>query len=178
MLIKFIVRVMEIRLIVLLILFNFVHRLSADLTCYECTTQPNPEPSKSKSCSQFDESEKYEVTCPYSTFCLKRTYQYTLQGGKTVEVVERGCAPQKHSFHVYENNRWVPQNTIEKSIYEEGCIPFDPSGTKQQKSEYCYCSSNLCNTGKRATEASFFHHTDTMSVIFIFNVVKLMRSVR
>jgi hypothetical protein len=96
-----------------------------------------------------------------------------------IRVEERGCASQKYTQQKLENGRWVPESGIEKEIYKDGCFPEKQGhDLKAAKSEYCYCSSNLCNTGKRTSETSFFHHTDAMSVIFIFNVVKFMRNVR
>lgn len=95
-----------------------------------------------------------------------------------VRVEERGCANQKLTLHRHKNGAWVTEESVAEAIYKEGCFPEDQLDLKAAKSEYCYCDSNYCNSGKRATETTFFHHTDAMSVIFIFNVVKFMRSIR
>lgn len=94
-----------------------------------------------------------------------------------VRVVERRCAPQQSEELQWKNSGWKRMNVIDKTLYAEGCS-WEQADSKAAKTQYCYCSSNYCNGGQRVIEMSLFHHTDAMSVIFIFNVVKLMRSIR
>lgn len=53
----------------------------AGLTCYFCTIQPPSGRTNltARLCSMFDYSTHFYMDCPYSTFCVKRTYEMTLQ---------------------------------------------------------------------------------------------------
>lgn len=55
----------------------------AGLTCYFCTIQPPSGRTNltARLCSMFDYSTHFYMDCPYSTFCVKRTYEMTLQQG-------------------------------------------------------------------------------------------------
>ena len=53
-----------------------------------------------KQCTKFDESSDYEVDCPYSTMCMKKTYRLQLLDGTIQETTERGCAQQKYDYMV------------------------------------------------------------------------------
>lgn len=46
------------------------------IKCYNCQVAPNTRPDLNTStpmCSKFDESGKYEIDCPYSTMCMKKS---------------------------------------------------------------------------------------------------------
>lgn len=71
------------------------------IKCYECTVYPKRQLNGTdRLCSKFDESKFFEVECPYSTMCKKRTYRLQLINGDIQETTERGCAMQKHEYMV------------------------------------------------------------------------------
>ncbi|KAG8256344.1 hypothetical protein J6590_070466 [Homalodisca vitripennis] len=123
-------------------------RSSAGLICFYCTIQPPPGRSNKTAqlCATFDYSSHYHVECPYSTFCLKRTFELSLLYGKKVKVSERGCAPQKRSEQVYseETRSWHTEDKIETDVYRAGCAQDEGLGLRSP-TEYCYCTTNLCN---------------------------------
>ncbi|XP_067015009.1 uncharacterized protein [Anabrus simplex] len=153
------------------------------LSCYKCTILPPP-PNSSETtrlCSHFDGSSKYVVDCPFSTFCMKKTFELPLQKGLTVRGVQRDCAAQHYTYQTLVDSRWVNQDAIVDSAYDEGCHQEDKGVTQSVKSAsatYCYCKKNLCNTAKAAREPTAAHHTDAMAVIFVFNAMKYIRSLR
>ncbi|KAK7571151.1 hypothetical protein V9T40_014755 [Parthenolecanium corni] len=107
-----------------------------------------------------------------------RTRKYTDSWGQTykVRIVERRCAPQQSRVLEYRQ-RWVPVNVIDEKLYVEGCS-WEQIDFKVTKTEYCYCSSNYCNSGQRVAKTSVFHHTDVMFIIFIVNSIKFILSIR
>ncbi|KAJ9588902.1 hypothetical protein L9F63_017780 [Diploptera punctata] len=127
--------------------------------------------------SHFDGSSLYEKDCPYSTFCLKKTYELTLLNGEVVKGAERSCAPQLYNYQTYDGTQWRQKNKIEDTAYSEGCFPAETQGIKSPATEHCYCSGNLCNSAKPSREPPH-HHTDAMAVIFVFNAMKYIRSLR
>lgn len=72
------------------------------IKCYECFVQPKRTVNRTidKPCTKFDESRDYEVDCPYSTMCMKKTYRLQLLDGTIQETTERGCAQQKYDYMV------------------------------------------------------------------------------
>lgn len=58
--------------------------LAECIQCYKCTTVgPQPLQNETKRiCSDFDHSERYIVDCPYSTFCMKKTFTVNLHTRK------------------------------------------------------------------------------------------------
>ncbi|PSN52921.1 hypothetical protein C0J52_03015 [Blattella germanica] len=149
------------------------------LRCYHCTIRP-PSPQSNETtrlCSHFDGSSLYEVNCPYSTFCLKKSFELSLLKGKVVKGIERMCAPQLYNYQTYDGTQWRMKNSIEDTAYVEGCFPTETQGVKSPSTEHCYCKGNLCNSAKPTREASH-HHTDAMAVIFVFNAMKYIRSLR
>ncbi|KAK7794426.1 hypothetical protein R5R35_003801 [Gryllus longicercus] len=180
---------------------------SGALSCYKCTVLPPPHSSNetARLCSHFDGSARFQVDCPYSTFCLKRTFELPLGKGKTVAGVERDCAPQRYRFQRYDEarGRWHTEDAVAEAAYAPGCAPERGEAARSVKSAsatYCYCQSHLCNGatrsgggggggggvggvgrgGARAAPAPLptSHHTDAMAVIFVFNAMKYIRSLR
>lgn len=151
------------------------------LTCYQCTIHPPNAYSNetARLCSHFDYSSKFHVDCPYSTFCMKKTFELELQHGKKVKANIRDCAPQRYNHQVFKDGRWEVENSIENDVYTVGCHQEKTLGIKIPNAEYCYCATNLCNSAQSSRDASStLHHTDTMAVIFIFNVMKYIHSLR
>jgi len=96
---------------------------------------------------------------------------------EVVRAVLRDCAPQKNNYQIYDGIQWRTNTVVEETVYAEGCHPSEPQEVKTPSSEYCYCSGNLCNGAKPSREAPH-HHTDAMAVIFVFNAMKYIRSLR
>lgn len=96
---------------------------------------------------------------------------------ETVEISVRDCAPQKYMYQVYTEGQWKLEKAVQADVYSTGCQLTDNSaGLKTNSELYCYCSENLCNSGKTAKDTST--HTDIMTVIFVFNAMKYIRSIR
>ncbi|XP_018913377.1 uncharacterized protein [Bemisia tabaci] len=151
------------------------------LVCYECTVHPPSSHSNqtARLCSKFDASAHFQVECPYSTFCMRRSFKLDLKDGKTVNAVERGCASQKYQYQSFYDGKWHAEEAVEDKVYRPGCYPAEQLGLKTPTTEYCYCPTNLCNSAKSTQEyGTGFHHTDTMAVIIVFNAVKYIRSLR
>ncbi|XP_054279792.1 uncharacterized protein LOC128997984 [Macrosteles quadrilineatus] len=146
----------------------------AGIVCFYCTIQPPSRGSNQTAqlCSKFDGSNNYHIDCPHSTLCMKRTFHHSLQGGKTIQVSERGCAPQKRNIHFYQDGNWRMENKIEEDVYNVGCQNDEGLGMRSP-TEYCYCATNLCNSGDKSRD-----HADTMAVIIIFNLLKYIQSLR
>lgn len=93
-------------------LFSLPYVITTDkaalaIKCYECSVQPKRQQNGTvieRLCSKFDESDYYEVDCPFSTMCKKRLYRYQLIN-KVQESIERGCADQKNDSMV--KRRWI-----------------------------------------------------------------------
>mgnify|MGYP006952295633 CR=1 FL=1 len=69
------------------------------------------------------------------------------------------------------------EESVQKDIYKSGCQETDNSAGLRTNSElYCYCDSNLCNSAQSTKDN--LSHTDVMTVIFVFNTVKYIRSLR
>jgi hypothetical protein len=77
-------------------------------------------------CSKFEESDFFEVDCPYSTMCKKRLYRYQLIN-KVQESIERGCADQKNDSMVRKDGREAT-GTFEHCL-ETGLNCFKPTQT-------------------------------------------------
>ncbi|XP_034235822.1 uncharacterized protein LOC117642095 [Thrips palmi] len=149
------------------------------LQCYECSEQPvqvNPD-KPVQLCADFDGSWRYVVDCPHSTFCRKTSVELPLPNGKSIKSVKRDCAPQLHTFQALEDNNWKNKNETVTSIYNKGCSK-DNAGIQATNVEYCYCQSYLCNSSKSSHDSSYSHHSDAMAVIFVFNAMKYLRSLR
>ncbi|XP_050071310.1 uncharacterized protein LOC126559227 [Anopheles maculipalpis] len=156
-------------LVALLLLFIAELEYVAGIKCYHCTVAPpsrHQNNTKTQLCSKFDESSYYEVDCPWSTMCMKRIFKLKLLKGEQ-ETVSRGCAQQKNTEQVYRSGSWTPQHNIEEP-YTEGCQTIDDS-------TYCFCRGSLCNSATKTTDRANYH-TDAMAVIFVFNVMKYIRS--
>lgn len=171
--------------------FTELDNVSA-IKCYHCTVAPpsrHQNNTKTQLCSKFDESSYYEVDCPWSTMCMKRIFKLKLLKGEQ-ETVSRGCAQQKNTeqviichtktqtpfsidaipilCQVYKSGAWTPQHNIEEP-YTEGCQTIDDS-------TYCFCRGSLCNSATKTSDRGNYH-ADAMAVIFVFNVMKYIRTI-
>ncbi|XP_058119310.1 uncharacterized protein LOC131288828 [Anopheles ziemanni] len=161
---------MVVSAVALLLIFIADHQGVAAIKCYQCTVAPpsrHQNNTKTQLCSKFDESDLYQVDCPWSTMCMKRIFKLQLLKGEQ-ETVSRGCAQQKNTEQVYKSGAWTPEHNIEEP-YEEGCQTLDDS-------TYCFCRGALCNSATKAAERGSYH-TDAMAVIFVFNVMKYIRNI-
>ena len=62
----------------------------------------------------------------------------------TAVVTERGCAPQSLSYRIHKKGKWEVINDIDKEAYKDGCV-LENQGDGRP-TQYCYCSSRLCNS--------------------------------
>ncbi|XP_012273712.1 uncharacterized protein LOC105696103 [Orussus abietinus] len=122
------------------------------ISCYKCTILPpirisNMMQPVSQLCSQFDESSRFQVFCPTSTFCMKKTFHLKLANGTIVTSVLRDCASQRHLYQSYsfKEAKWKEVEEVVKTAYNEGCFTEEDHGTPAGPPEYCYCSYHLCN---------------------------------
>ncbi|XP_059490606.1 uncharacterized protein LOC132205529 [Neocloeon triangulifer] len=157
--------------------------LTDAIKCYHCSVKPAVVQRGAKEmkppCQMFTPSKEYEIECGNSTYCMKQTYNFTLLNGSVTTVVQRECAPQTAPYQVLVGNKWQRKVKVQEDAYEEGCIIQSPDHPiKTTPTEYCYCSKNLCNSGKSTHDATSAAHTDAMAVIFVFNAMKYIRSLR
>jgi len=116
------------------------------IDCYRCLPKNKPVTVNQtfKSCSLFDYSSEFKIDCPLSTFCMKRNYTLDFPDGRKAVVMERGCAPQSFSYRIYKKGKWEVVNDVDEKAYENGCVlAYSEAGPPTQ---YCYCSSRLCNS--------------------------------
>ena len=62
----------------------------------------------------------------------------------TAIVTERGCAHQSLSYRVLKRGQWQTVNDVNETVYQDGCILEHQ--TSKPPTQYCYCSSRLCNS--------------------------------
>ncbi|XP_011067619.1 PREDICTED: uncharacterized protein LOC105154060 [Acromyrmex echinatior] len=117
------------------------------ISCFKCLmTFTNPDDTDLL-CSHFDGSAKFQVFCPTSTLCMKRTVQYKSKTS-VVTTVQRDCAPQKYTSHTYNDadKQWYKKEEVITSAYDEGCFIGEHRGAPTGPPEYCFCSFHLCNS--------------------------------
>ncbi|XP_076064214.1 uncharacterized protein LOC143038629 [Oratosquilla oratoria] len=125
-------------LLLLIPVFNF-HTLCYAINCYECVHN-NQRVKRTHGyvypCSEFDGSSRYIVKCPASQMCVYQriTLKFSTNNVVSVNTMD-GCTP----------NRSVQTRYAEAGLVEEGCIQHT-SHYSPPSSEYCYCSTDLCNT--------------------------------
>lgn len=154
------------------IFFSFTEHIEA-IKCYKCSVSPGNRQlnTTTQLCSQFDESEKFIVDCPYSTMCSKKILRIKLQG-KDVDTIVKDCALQKYTEQVFKNGSWHRISKIEEP-YEEGC-DVTASNSLTEQTTTCHCRGSLCNSAPKETNS---YSTDAMAVIFVFNALKYLRTV-
>jgi len=135
-------------LLVRLVLFLFIitFHSASGIQCYRCLPKTTPVAGNQsvEACTQFDGSSKFKMDCPLSTFCMKRNFTLEFPDGRTAIVTERGCAHQSLSYRVLKRGQWQTVNDVNETVYQDGCI-LEHQGTKPP-TQYCYCSSRLCNS--------------------------------
>jgi len=127
------------------------------LSCYSCYVRPPPrapgsnDSTPSRLCSQFNGSSHYAVDCPYSTFCLTRTFSLKHGQGSEgfVTIVERGCALQAYTYQDLVRGKWETITTIQEEVYSTGCFTDHWAGNLATNTEYCYCDTPLCNSATK-----------------------------
>ncbi|KAK2576559.1 hypothetical protein KPH14_005232 [Odynerus spinipes] len=117
------------------------------ISCYRCVVAYSGYDASEQLCSQFDGSEKFQVYCPSSLFCTKKTIYYKSQTS-VIKTVQRDCANQKYVYRTYDINdkQWHDKEEVIKEVYEEGCVTGENRGATARPPEYCYCSFHLCNS--------------------------------
>ncbi|KAF3421183.1 hypothetical protein E2986_08652 [Frieseomelitta varia] len=108
--------------IAIVYLFAIMMQITAEgIVCFKCyASQPGHEKTDLL-CSQFDKSLRFQVHCPSSTLCRKRTI-YSKYKTSIITTVERDCAPQKRTVPIYSDNKWQNKEEIVTSAYKEGCF--------------------------------------------------------
>ncbi|XP_053984434.1 uncharacterized protein LOC128879379 [Hylaeus volcanicus] len=128
------------------------------ISCFKCyATQPGHEETNLL-CSQFDGSARFQVLCPSSTLCRKKTIHYKFKSS-VITAVERDCAPQKSAVPIYSyiENKWQNKEEIVTTAYEEGCFIGEDRGAPAGPPEYCFCSFHLCNSSKSIQIMNMYH---------------------
>ncbi|XP_014297494.1 uncharacterized protein LOC103569892 [Microplitis demolitor] len=135
---------------ILLMIACIAEATEEGISCYKCTVAPlrgAPEAS-SQICSQFKQNHHFQVYCPKSTMCMKRTIYHKLVNGSIINTsVERDCASQLDIFQAYDYNerQWRQQEEIVQGAYPESCFTGEDRGSPGGPPEYCFCKYNLCN---------------------------------
>ncbi|XP_076661046.1 uncharacterized protein LOC143364779 isoform X1 [Halictus rubicundus] len=143
--------------------------ISADgISCFKCyASQPGTEETDLL-CSQFDGSARFQVYCPSSTLCRKKTIYYKLKTS-LITAVERDCAPQKRTIPIYSDvdNKWQNTEEIVKTAYEEDCFLGEDRGAPGGPPEYCFCSYHLCNSSQ-SIKAMNMYYIFALIMILLF----------
>lgn len=137
------------------------------ISCFKCfASQPGID--ENLLCSQFDGSSRFQVYCPSSTLCRKKTIYYKFKTS-VIKTVERDCALQKSMIPIYNdvNNEWKDDKEIVKSVYEEGCFIGEDRGAPAGPPEYCFCSFHLCNSSQ-AIKTMNVYHIFLLTMILLF----------
>ncbi|XP_056640011.1 uncharacterized protein LOC130902561 [Diorhabda carinulata] len=140
------IRINFVLTVISVIFLKNVPTVESTIRCYKClaalpqyySTEPV------RLCKDFDYSEKFIVTCPYSTFCTKKITSAKIP--TTINGTERDCANQKHVIQNYHHGEWHQEVSVEEP-YTPGCHKLDDKGTRTSNIEYCYCNTELCNSG-------------------------------
>jgi len=85
----------------------------------------------------------------------------------------RGCTPQKYDYQIYKNGKWRTESAMEYDSYRKGCVSGNDE-LRTPDTTFCYCDDNLCNNAKQTT--NFSSHTDTIAVIIIYNIMKVLNT--
>ncbi|XP_015186717.1 PREDICTED: uncharacterized protein LOC107071854 [Polistes dominula] len=128
-------------------IFLYILKTKAEgIMCYRCVATFSGHDASEKLCSQFNGNKTFQVSCPTSTFCVKKTVYYKSQTSM-IKTVQRDCATQKYIYKSYdfEKKEWSDKEEVIKTVYEEGCATGEDRGATGRPPEYCYCDSDLCN---------------------------------
>ncbi|XP_043251167.1 uncharacterized protein LOC122396645 isoform X2 [Colletes gigas] len=133
--------------------------ITADgISCFKCLVSPSVHEENNLLCSQFDGSQRFQVYCPSSTLCRKKTIYHKFKTS-IIMAVERDCAPQKSTLPVYSKveKKWQNKEEIHKTAYEEDCFIGEDRGAPGGPPEYCFCSFHLCNSSKSIKTTNMYH---------------------
>lgn len=149
----------EVVLTAAICLYTMIPITADGMSCFKCyASQPGHEHTDLL-CSQFDGSARFQVYCPSSTFCMKRTIYHQFQTSVVV-ATKRDCAPQKSILPIYSKveNKWQNKEEIVKTAYEEGCSIGEDRGAPTGPSEYCFCSFHLCNSSQSIKPMNVYYN--------------------
>lgn len=154
-------------------ILSHVSRVEAEgISCFKChMTIMNPNHTDLL-CSHFDGSAKFQVFCPTSTLCMKRTVEYKSKTS-VVTTVQRDCAPQKYTSQIYNDvdNQWYKKEEIITSAYDEGCFIGEHRGAPTGPPEYCFCSFHLCNSSPPKIGGTFNKAYGTVLLLLIVRLL-------
>lgn len=108
------------------------------IECYECVHNNQRVKRYNRfvyPCSEFDGSRRYIMSCPDSKLCIYQIITLQLSSENVKVTTMDGCTPNTTDHARY----------AEAGLVKEGCIQHK-SAYRPPTSEYCYCSSNLCNS--------------------------------
>ncbi|XP_017755577.1 PREDICTED: uncharacterized protein LOC108547520 [Eufriesea mexicana] len=160
----------KILLIAAFFLYIIIMPITAEgITCFKCfASQPGYEQTD-LSCSQFDGSFRFQVHCPSSTLCRKRTICYKFKTS-IITAVERDCAPQKRTIPIYSDSKWQNKEEIVTSAYKEGCFIGEDRGAPVGPPEYCFCGHHLCNSSQ-SNETINIYHIFILITVLLFAIL-------
>ncbi|XP_033331657.1 uncharacterized protein LOC117223485 [Megalopta genalis] len=151
------------------ILLYVITPISADgISCFKCYASHPGTEETDLLCSHFDGSARFQVYCPSSTLCRKKTIYNRLKTSVRT-AVERDCAPQKRTVPIYNDidKTWQNKEEIVKTAYEEDCFLGEDRGAPGGPSEYCFCSYHLCNSSQ-SIKATNMYHIFALVMIILF----------
>ncbi|XP_003488272.1 uncharacterized protein LOC117237431 isoform X1 [Bombus vosnesenskii] len=155
----------KILLIAIVFLFTLIMQITAGgIACFKCYASQSGHEKTDLLCSHFDGSPRFQVYCPSSTLCGKRTI-YSKFKTPMITTVERDCAPQKRTVLTYSDNKWQNREEIVTSAYKEGCFIGEDRGAPAGPSEYCFCGHHLCNSSEP---------TKTINMFYIFILITVL----
>lgn len=140
------------------------------LRCYRCALKPSGKvPNTTRSCVHFEPAWPFEVDCPLSTLCMKRTVQLDISNGNSVSVTVRDCAPQTKNYQSYQDGKWKQVKEVDDSVYDEGCMVSQVE-SKTSVTEFCFCKGNLCNSvpGSICQSGSWFWFLSLLPCLWRF----------
>lgn len=157
------------RIVQMLLILLYTLEVSAEgISCFKCYVSHPEHENSNLLCSQFDGSEKFQVYCPSSTLCMKRTIHYTTKTSKTI-AVHRDCAPQTLVSKVYKNGEWYDTEEVIKTAYEEGCFIDEDRGTPVGPPEYCFCAYHYCNSAQSVQFINTYNTCLAVLTLLLFN---------
>ncbi|XP_076244387.1 uncharacterized protein LOC143185327 [Calliopsis andreniformis] len=146
------IKLYRIIIIAAIFLYVIIPISASGISCFKCSASQSGNEKNDLLCSHFNGSAQFQVYCPSSTLCRKKTIYSKFQSS-VITAVERDCAPQKRIIHIYNpvDNVWNNKEEIVETAYEEGCFIGEDRGAPVGPPEYCFCSFHLCNSSHSIT---------------------------
>lgn len=141
--------------------------LTKQLDCFQCQIVKQSEflpNSTQNQCENFDESVRFVKRCKNASFCRKTVITANIAGA--IVGIERDCVDSVYNVRVdYDKDGvWDTKHQIVADVFDEECSVVDSRGMRDVNIENCYCSADLCNSGKTFTLGVFLY------TLWIFNI--------